>query len=233
MRSRRPIAPDPYTIVIRLKRPTLRCSASSALGGAGYPPLPAASARKAARPQRGRFQRPPAFERPLSASSEWNHGTSLVFVPNPRYFRGAPKLKEVVWRIVPDVNTLFNQLADARDRRVSQREPERDRAAVRHRRHHRRSPPDRQLAAPRHQHEPPAAQRRARAPRDRRGRRLETHQRHRLSRHRPACRLRHLSRVVGGAGASAVSLRSRRRAAAAGRGRAGSPRRTACCTKAR
>ncbi|MGA8099509.1 MAG: ABC transporter substrate-binding protein, partial [Candidatus Cybelea sp.] len=54
-------------------------------------------------------------ERPLSSGpyllKEWNHGSSLVFVPNPRYFRGAPKLKQVIWKVVPDVNTLFNQLA--------------------------------------------------------------------------------------------------------------------------
>ncbi|HKU81574.1 MAG TPA: ABC transporter substrate-binding protein, partial [Candidatus Tumulicola sp.] len=52
--------------------------------------------------------------RPLSSGpyvlTAWNRGTSLVFAPNRRYFRGAPKLRKLVWEIVPDVNTLFSEL---------------------------------------------------------------------------------------------------------------------------
>ena len=88
-----------------------------------------------------------------------------------------------MWKIIPDVNTLFNELADARYRRLSEGAPERDLALARP------SPasdvdppPDRGVAASRHQHEPAAARRRARPPRDRRSGRLEAHRRHRLSR---------------------------------------------------
>jgi peptide/nickel transport system substrate-binding protein len=31
-------------------------------------------------------------------------------VPNPHYWRGAPKLKELIWKVVPDTNTLMSQL---------------------------------------------------------------------------------------------------------------------------
>ena len=40
----------------------------------------------------------------------WNRATSLEFEANPRYFRGPAKLKRIVWKIVPDVNTLLSQL---------------------------------------------------------------------------------------------------------------------------
>ncbi|MBV8067577.1 MAG: peptide ABC transporter substrate-binding protein [Candidatus Eremiobacteraeota bacterium] len=103
-------APDPHTLLIRLKRPDVAVLGILAMGGAGYPPLPAHLLAALPNLNVAAFN-----ERPLSSGPyllrEWNHGASLVFVPNPRYFRGTPKLKEVIWKVVPDVNTLFNQLA--------------------------------------------------------------------------------------------------------------------------
>jgi len=103
-------APNPYTIDIRLKRPNVAVLGILGMGGAAYPPLPAHLLAKLTNINAVSFN-----DRPLSSGpyvlKQWNHGTSLVFTPNPRYFRGVPKLKEVVWRVVPDVNTLFNELA--------------------------------------------------------------------------------------------------------------------------
>jgi peptide/nickel transport system substrate-binding protein len=103
-------APDPYTIVIRLKRPNVAVLGILGMGGAAYPPMPAHLLAKLPSLNAAAFN-----ERPVSSGpyllQEWNHGSQLVFVPNPHYFRGPPKLKEVIWRVVPDVNTLFNQLA--------------------------------------------------------------------------------------------------------------------------
>lgn len=103
-------APDPYTIVLRLKRPNVAVLGILAFGGAAYPPMPAHLLAKLPDLNSAAFN-----EHPLSSGpyllKVWNHGSSLVFVPNPRYFRGAPKLKEVIWKIIPDVNTIFNQLA--------------------------------------------------------------------------------------------------------------------------
>lgn len=103
-------APNPYTLVITLKRPNVAVLGILAMGGAGYPPMPAHLLAKLPNLNSSTFN-----ERPLSSGpyllQAWNHGSSLVFVPNPRYFRGAPQLKEVVWKIIPDVNTLFNELA--------------------------------------------------------------------------------------------------------------------------
>jgi peptide/nickel transport system substrate-binding protein len=103
-------APNPSTIVIRLKRPNVTVLGILAIGGAAYPPMPAHLLSKLAN-----LNRSPFNEHPLSSGpyllKEWNHGSSLIFIPNPRYFRGAPKLKQVIWKVVPDVNTLINELA--------------------------------------------------------------------------------------------------------------------------
>lgn len=103
-------APDPHTLVIHLKRPSVAVLGILAMGGAAYPPLPAHLLAHVPNLNSAAFN-----ERPLSSGpyilQAWNHGSSLVFAPNPRYFRGPPKLKEVIWKVIPDVNTLFNQLA--------------------------------------------------------------------------------------------------------------------------
>ena len=41
---------------------------------------------------------------------EWKRGDSVVMVKNPLYFRGVPKLDEIVMKIVPDRNTVLEQL---------------------------------------------------------------------------------------------------------------------------
>lgn len=103
-------APDPYTIVIHLKRPSVEVLGILAIGGAAYPPLPAHLLGKVAVLRNASFNEKPLSSGPFVLGA-WNHGSSLTFLPNPRYFRGAPRLKEVVWKVVPDVNTLFNELA--------------------------------------------------------------------------------------------------------------------------
>lgn len=103
-------APDPHTIVIRLRRANVAVLGILGMGGAAYPPLPAHLLARMPDLNRAAFNQQPLSSGPY-VLKVWNHGSSLVFVPNPRYFRGAPKLKEVVWKVIPDVNTLFNQLA--------------------------------------------------------------------------------------------------------------------------
>ncbi len=41
---------------------------------------------------------------------EWARGDHMTFVANEDYFRGAPKLKEIVVKFIPDENTELNQL---------------------------------------------------------------------------------------------------------------------------
>lgn len=102
-------APDPYTIVVHLKQANSTILGIFAMGGDAYPPLPAHLLAKYPDINRVSFNQHPVSSGPY-VLKEWNHGSSLVFVPNPYYFRGAPKVKEVVWKVIPNVNTLFEQL---------------------------------------------------------------------------------------------------------------------------
>lgn len=102
-------APDPYTIVIRLKRPNVEVLDILGMGGAAYPPMPAHLLAKLPNLNAAEFNARPLSSGPYLLKA-WNRGSSLVFVPNPRYFRGAPKIKEVIWKIIPDVNTQVNEL---------------------------------------------------------------------------------------------------------------------------
>ena len=43
---------------------------------------------------------------------EWVKGDHITLVPNPNYFLGAPKLKEVVIHVIPDENTSLNELRE-------------------------------------------------------------------------------------------------------------------------
>jgi peptide/nickel transport system substrate-binding protein len=103
-------APNPYTLIITLKRPNVAVLGILAMGGAGYPPMPAHLLGRLPNLNSAAFNEHPLSSGPYVLTS-WNHGSSLDFAPNPRYFRGPPRLKKVIWKIIPDVNTLFNQLA--------------------------------------------------------------------------------------------------------------------------
>lgn len=102
-------APDPYTIVIRLKQPNVAALGILAMGGAGYPPMPAHVLAKLPDLNQAPFNSMPLSSGPFVLTA-WNRATSLEFEANPRYFRGPPRLKRIVWKIVPDVNTLLSQL---------------------------------------------------------------------------------------------------------------------------
>lgn len=102
-------APDPYTIVLHLKRPSVEALEILTMGGDAYPPLPAHLLAKLPDINNAPFNSAPISSGPYLLKS-WSHESSLVFVPNPLYFRGAPKLKEIVWKIIPDPTTLLEQL---------------------------------------------------------------------------------------------------------------------------
>ncbi|HEY8314008.1 MAG TPA: peptide ABC transporter substrate-binding protein [Candidatus Baltobacteraceae bacterium] len=103
------LAPDDYTIVIHLKKPDASVLGILAFGGAAYPPLPAHLLAKLPDINRAPFNDHPISSGPFLLQ-KWQHGSELVFVANPRYFRGRPKLDKIIWKVVPDPNTLFNQL---------------------------------------------------------------------------------------------------------------------------
>lgn len=102
-------APDDYTIVIHLKHPSVAAFDVLTMAGTAYPPLPSHLLEKLPDINRAPINTTPVSSGPY-VLKEWNHGSSLVFVPNPNYWRGAPHLKELVWKVVPDTNTLLSQL---------------------------------------------------------------------------------------------------------------------------
>ena len=99
--------PDKYTIVIHLKTPAV--SALGLLAPGAIPPLPKHLLFTYPDLNKIPFNDKPLASGPFSLKT-WNHGATLEFVPNAYYFRGKPKLDEVVWKVIPDTNTLFNQL---------------------------------------------------------------------------------------------------------------------------
>jgi peptide/nickel transport system substrate-binding protein len=100
--------PDDYTLVIHLKKPDASFLGNLAFGGAAYPPLPEHLLAKLPDLNRAEFNAHPLSSGPYIVK-EWVHGSQLTFVPNPYYFRGKPAAT-IDWKIVPDVNTLFNLL---------------------------------------------------------------------------------------------------------------------------
>jgi peptide/nickel transport system substrate-binding protein len=102
-------APDPYTIVIHLKRPSVAVLGILTMGGTAYPPLPSHLLAKLPDINHASINSKPVSSGPF-VLKEWKRESQLVFVPNPYYWRGAPHLKELIWKIVPDSNTLLNQL---------------------------------------------------------------------------------------------------------------------------
>jgi peptide/nickel transport system substrate-binding protein len=102
-------APDPYTLVIHLKRPNVAVLGILGMGGLAYPPLPAHLLANLPDINHAAFNDAPISSGPYLLAS-WNHGSSLTFVPNPHYWRGAPKLKRLIWQIIPDSNSLLAAL---------------------------------------------------------------------------------------------------------------------------
>jgi len=103
--------PDDYTAVVRLKRPDADVLGSfGGGGGSAYPPLPEHLLGKLPSLDRAAFNAQPISSGPWVLAA-WNHGSSLEFAPNRRYWRGAPKLAAISWKIVPNPDTLVAQLA--------------------------------------------------------------------------------------------------------------------------
>ncbi|HEY5349452.1 MAG TPA: peptide ABC transporter substrate-binding protein [Candidatus Lustribacter sp.] len=102
-------APDPYTIVIHLKKPDVAVLGILGMGGVAYPPLPAHLLAKLPDINHAPFNDDPISSGPFLLK-QWSHGSSLEFVANPHYWRGAPKLRALIWKVIPDSNSLLAEL---------------------------------------------------------------------------------------------------------------------------
>jgi len=101
--------PDPYTVVVHLKKPYGGILGIFACGGAGYPPLPAHLLEKLPDLNHAAYNSKPISSGPFVLTA-WNHGSSLEFAANPKYWRGKPGLERISYRVVPSADTLFNLL---------------------------------------------------------------------------------------------------------------------------
>ncbi len=101
-------SPDAHTVVLHLKRPSASVLGILAIG-TGYPPLPSHALAGLPDLNRAAINDAPISSGPFVLRA-WNRGTSLEFGPNPRYFRGTPHLQRLTYAIVPDVNTLLNDV---------------------------------------------------------------------------------------------------------------------------
>ncbi|MDQ6929365.1 MAG: peptide ABC transporter substrate-binding protein [Candidatus Eremiobacteraeota bacterium] len=100
--------PDDYTIVIKLKTPNADFLGNLATGGAAYPPLPEHLLGKLPDINRAPFNSAPISSGPF-VLKKWNHGSSLEFVANPKYWRGPPRLQRVTMKVLPNSDTQLAQ----------------------------------------------------------------------------------------------------------------------------
>ncbi|MBC5827724.1 MAG: peptide ABC transporter substrate-binding protein, partial [Candidatus Eremiobacteraeota bacterium] len=100
-------APDPYRLLVRLKRPYAPAVATFFAAGGGalpYSVLPEHLLGRLPDINHAGFNQKPVGTGPFVVD-RYEPGTVLVLKANPRYWRGPPKLKEIRWLIVPDTNT--------------------------------------------------------------------------------------------------------------------------------
>ncbi|HWT06171.1 MAG TPA: ABC transporter substrate-binding protein, partial [Xanthomonadales bacterium] len=103
------VAPDNLTATLHLKQVYSGLLGIFAFGGAAYPPLPAHLLAKLPEINRAPFNTKPLSSGPFVLTA-WNHGSSLELVANEHYWRGKPGLQSITYKIVPNADTLFNEL---------------------------------------------------------------------------------------------------------------------------
>ncbi|HEY0614530.1 MAG TPA: peptide ABC transporter substrate-binding protein [Candidatus Elarobacter sp.] len=102
--------PDKYTVAYHLTR-RYAAYAGTFFGTAGANPciLPVHLLGTLPNINHAAYNALPVGIGPFKYAS-WKRSDSVTMVPDPLYFRGAPKLQRVVFRIVPDRNTVTTQL---------------------------------------------------------------------------------------------------------------------------
>lgn len=102
--------PDDYTVVFHLKeRFAPAVNTFFAESDDPYPILPAHLLGKLPNINQTPFNQSPVGTGAF-VFKEWQRGDHITLVANPNYFQGAPKLKQIVIKILPDENTELNQL---------------------------------------------------------------------------------------------------------------------------
>ena len=98
--------PDKYTLVVHLKKPYAPFVATFfTMSSTAYPVLPKHLLAQYPDINRVAYNSRPVGTGPFIVR-EWHRGETIRMTANPHYWRGAPKLKEVQYRAIPDENTL-------------------------------------------------------------------------------------------------------------------------------
>lgn len=103
-------APDKYTVVYHLKKP-YSPFVETFFSSAGANPCVIPKHLLAKYPN---INNVPYNSLPIGIGPfkylRWDRAQDVILVPNPLYWRGQPKLQKVIYKIVPDRNTLLSQL---------------------------------------------------------------------------------------------------------------------------
>ena len=103
--------PDKHTVVFHLSKPYSPFIVTFFSSAGGNPSvLPKHLLAKYPNINKVAFNALPIGAGPFKYQ-EWTREQRVVMVPNPYYFRGQPKLKEVIFQIVPNRDTVFAQLS--------------------------------------------------------------------------------------------------------------------------
>ena len=102
--------PDPYTVIFRMKQ-KFSPAVDTIFGESDnpYEVVPEHILGKLPNINNIPFNSAPVGSGPFSIR-EWARGDHLTLVANPHYFLGAPKLKQIIIKFIPDENTELNQL---------------------------------------------------------------------------------------------------------------------------
>ncbi|HEV3157914.1 MAG TPA: peptide ABC transporter substrate-binding protein [Candidatus Baltobacteraceae bacterium] len=101
--------PDDHTVRISLNAPFAPAVADLFPNSAHGSILPAHLLRQYADLNRIDFATHPIGSGPYRLE-KWDHGSELVFSANHDYFRGAPRIERIVWKILPDDQSKLNVL---------------------------------------------------------------------------------------------------------------------------
>jgi peptide/nickel transport system substrate-binding protein len=102
-------APNATTVIVRLHKPFSEIIGTFLTMDFNYPIMPEHTLGSLRNVNHADVERPIIGSGPFTLV-DWKHGDHLTFAANPRYFRGPPRLRRLVLRIVPSTSTIVNQL---------------------------------------------------------------------------------------------------------------------------
>lgn len=102
-------APDPYTVVLKLKQPYSPILLTFFAPNQNYAILPAHLLASYPSLNRVSYNSNPVGSGPYELE-RWLHGDRMVFVRNPHYFGKRPAIQRIVLKFIPQSETILTQL---------------------------------------------------------------------------------------------------------------------------